>query len=172
MYAVLPNGVALRVVSVAYAGLALLVLGLGAAGVPAPPEAGAGTPPSDAKVVGVTSSGQLQGVTINVERVAFDTAAKATWIEVSVSNSGSTEAEWTVPPVLSAGDAVATGLYLRSTHLPGDLDAGQTVRGWLFVPLDPAKIQASTLHLRFVDVAVNDYRTVADIEFDVQVPGG
>jgi hypothetical protein len=40
------------------------------------------------------------------------------------------------------------------------------------VPLDPASLQGATsLHLRFSDIAFDAYRTLADITLDVSVTG-
>ena len=166
--AVLAQPLGQRVVGAAYAALAVLVLTLGALGLPTPQQAGPGVPPSDATFVSVNASGQVRSFNIVVDRVALDRAGKATWFEVTVSNAGPDEAEWTVPPVVTAANTEARGQYLKSTHLPGDIDAGQTVSGWLYVPLDPAAIAgARSIHLRFTDVALAGYQTVGDIDLDV-----
>lgn len=165
---VLRNHLAQRVAVAIYAALAVLALGLGALGLPTPPQPGAGVPPSDATFESVNVSGHMQSVNITIDRVALDRTGKATWFEVAVSNAGPEEAEWTVPPVVSAGSTGAIGEYVKSTHLPGDIDAGQTVSGWLYVPLDPAAIDgARSLHLRFVDVALGDYQTIGDVDLAV-----
>ena len=168
--AVLPNAYARRAVVAAYVVLAVVMLAGGAAGLPPPPDAGARTPPARAKTVEVSASGQFAGVTITVDRVALDKDAKATWLAVSVTNSGADEAEWTVPPAVSNGEVAAAGQYLKSTQLPGDIDAGQTLKGWLYVPLDPSGLRpGKTLQLRFRDVAAGGYRTVGDIVIAVPV---
>ncbi len=169
---VAPNAVARRVVAASYAGLALLVVGLAAAGLPAPQQPGAGVPPTDARMLSVTAKGEMRGMTITVDRVAFDPADRATWLEITATNSGPAEIEWTVPPFVSAGATSATAEYLRSARLPGDLDAGQTVTGWLYVPLDPASVQgAALLHVQFSEVAFDSYMTIAAIDLDVPVTG-
>ena len=156
--------VAQQLVGALYAAGAIGVLGAGAAGLPPAPEPGPGTPPRDARVVSVTASGQFQGLTIDIDKIAADQGARAMWFEVTVSNSGPREMEWTVPPIVSADGLAAHADYLRSTHLPGDLDPGQRVTGWLFVPLDPANVHAgASIDVRFVDVAVEDYSDVQDI---------
>jgi 4-amino-4-deoxy-L-arabinose transferase-like glycosyltransferase len=156
----------------AYAALAVAMLAGGAAGLPSPPDAGARTPPSLAKFVAVSASGRLAGVTITVDRVALDPSAKATWFAVTVTNSGSDEAEWNVPPAVSDGEVAAAGQYLQSTQMPGDIDPGQTLKGWLYVPLDPSGLRAGrTLQLRFRDVAADGYRTVGDVVVAIPVDG-
>src|SRR6267142_4508632 len=168
--AVLPNAFARRTLVAAYAVLAVAMLAGGAAGLPPRPDAGARTPPALARTMQVSASGQLAGVTITVDRVALDPDAKAMWFAVSVTNSGPDEAEWTVPPAVSEGEVAAAGQYLKSTQMPGDIDPGQTLKGWLYVPLDPAALRAGgTLQLRFRDVAADGYRTVGDIVIAIPV---
>jgi hypothetical protein len=166
--AVATRAFAQRVVGGVYALAAVGILGAGAAGLPPAPQPGPGAPPADARTISVAASGQFGGVTINVDRIAFDSRGRATWVEVTVANSGPEEAEWTVPPDASQGDVAVVGDYLMSTHLPG----GQTVTGWLFVPLDPARVDGGELHLRFPDVAVNGYSMVGDIELIIGLKGG
>jgi membrane-bound ClpP family serine protease len=168
---VLANVSARRAVVGAYVVLAVAMLVGGAAGLPPQPNPGARTPPAVAKTVDVSASGHLGGMTITLDRVALDKDAKATWFAVSVTNSGVEEAEWTVPPAVSDGQVAAAGQYLKSTQLPGDIDPGQTVKGWLYVPLDPSDLHAGrTLQLTFRDVAVDGYRTVGDIV--ISIPAG
>jgi 4-amino-4-deoxy-L-arabinose transferase-like glycosyltransferase len=167
---VLPNAFARRAVVAAYAGLAVAMLAGGAAGLPIRPSAGARTPPALAKTLEVGASGRLAGVTITLDRVVLDPNAKATWLAVTVTNSSSEEAEWTVPPKVSVGQTAAASQYLQSTQLPGDIDAGQTVKGWLYVPLDPSALSAGgTLQVTFSDVAGDGYRTFGDVVIDIPV---
>src|SRR3989442_14418024 len=72
MCAVLANAVARRSVAAVYAALAVIILAGGAAGLPAPPERGAGAPASDAGIVNVDASGTKEGMSIRVEKVAFE----------------------------------------------------------------------------------------------------
>jgi hypothetical protein len=171
---VFASATARRAVAVVYGVAAAGILGASAAGVQTMPEpvSGPGAPPAVARLVNVTASGQLHGVMITVDRVAFDSRARATWFEVTVTNSGPDEADWPVMPVASVGDAVVPDDYLRSTHLPADIDAGQSVTGWLYAALDPASAQAKgPVLLRFQDVAVDNYRTVEDVVLRVDIPG-
>ena len=168
---VLTRPFARRAISGLYGMAAVGILAAGAAGLPAQPQPGTGVPPAGLSIVSTSASGELRGMVITVHRVALDPGERAIWVEVEVINNNAGEAEWSVVPVASAGGAVAYGDYLRSTHLPGDIDAGQSVTGWLFVPLDPASLHAGeSLHLRFPDVAVDGYRAVGDILVDVNVP--
>jgi 4-amino-4-deoxy-L-arabinose transferase-like glycosyltransferase len=167
---VVRNAFARRALLGAYAVVAVAMLAGGAAGWPFAPAAGARTPPALARTVDVTASGRLAGVTITVDRVALDPDAKATWLAVSVTNSGSDEAEWTVPPSVSVGEIAADGQYRQSTQIPGDIDAGQSLKGWLYVPLDPSALRAGrTLQLTFRDVATNAYRTFGDVVIAIPI---
>lgn len=171
IHSALPNAVARRAFITIYAVAAVVVLAAVAVGFPGDKQPGPGTPPPDARIEPVSAANSLGGMVIRIDGVALDDAAKGTWIRVTVANSGSDEAEWTVAPVVSVGRVVAIGDYLRSTHLPGDVDAGQTVTGWLFVPLDPANLHGSRLlHVRFPDVAIDGYRIVDDVDLDFPLP--
>ena len=162
---VLPTARTQSALAAVYAAVAVFMLGAGAAGLPAAPSAGTGNPPPEATTFSVAASGERQGVSIRVDRIALDPVARATWLDVSVSNSGPDEAEWSVFPVVSARGVIANGNYAKSTHLPGDLDAGQTVAGWLFIPIDPAILHSGdALHVRFPDVTADGYRTVGNVE--------
>jgi hypothetical protein len=168
---VLANKVARRTAVALYTVVAVIMVAASAAGFPRAPEAGSGVPPAGATVELATATGGFEGIAIEVQRIAFDPGSGATWLQVTVTNSGPDEAEWTVPPAASTGDVSAIGDYLKSTHLPGDLDPGQTVTGWLYIPLDPVHLHAGdSLNVRFQDVAVDGYRKVGDINLDVPVP--
>jgi len=169
---VLTKGFIRQSVAAAYAVVVVVMLVVGAANFHARPplEPGPGVPPADAKMVSVSASGQLEGVTISVDRIAFDPGAKATWFEVTMTNSSPVEVDWPVVPVASVGNGVFNVEYLKSTPLPGDIDAGQSVTGWLFVALDPTQLHVSDhVLLRFQDVAVDNYRTVQDVDVLVDI---
>jgi hypothetical protein len=156
-----------RSVAAAYALVVVVMLVVGAANFQARPrlEPGPGVPSADAKMVSVSASGQLDGVTINVDHIAFDYGAKAIWFEVTATNRSPARVDWPVVP-FAYGDGAALNVdYLRSTHMPGDIDPGQSVKGWLRVDFDPARVHSNgDVLLRFPDVAADDYRTVADID--------
>jgi 4-amino-4-deoxy-L-arabinose transferase-like glycosyltransferase len=167
---VLTNAVARRAVSAFFALAAVGILAAGAAGLPGAPAPGPGQPPPGAKTISVAATGRLEGVAISVDRVVFDTSAKVTWFEVRATNSGPGEAEWSVVPVASAGGVLAYGDYRRSTHLPGDLEAGQSATGWLLLLLDPASLHpGQPVRLRFANVAVNGYSRVEDVDVVVNI---
>lgn len=171
VFAVFAGAAARRSVVAIYAVAALLVLGLGASGLPAPQSPGSGSPPAQARSVDVTASQTLSGLTVTIDHVAFDRQAGATWFHTTATNAGATEVEWSPAPVAYAGDASAIGDYLKSTHLPGDLDPAQSVSGWLYTPLDPSVVHpGDMLRLRFENVAPIDYRTIGNLDVMVRVP--
>ena len=86
------------------------------------------------------------------------------WIDVRAENSGSGPIDWSpAPEVQRSGNVLAVADYSRSSQLPGTLEAGQVVAGWL--RLGPAT------HIRghpsvavvFRDVAENGYRQIGDL---------
>jgi len=160
-----------RAVIAVYVATSATMLVAAASGFQSEVNAGSGAPPSQARMVSAKAENQLDGLVIRVKRVALDDAAHATWVEISATNTGNTDAEWGVVPVASASGVVAHGDYSRSTRLPGDIDPGQTVTGWVFLPLDPSHLRPGVMSLRFADVALNGYRTVGDLELRVQLTG-
>ena len=141
--------------AVAAAGILVAgALGLAAEATPAGQDV---SPPG---AVAISSSSTLRGVAITIDRVAFESG---TWIHVIVTNSRSDEVEWNPAAVVSG---VAAD-YERSTHLPGDIDPGQTVSGWIYAPVDARTSQL--LEVRFRDVAVDDYASVGDLVLQLNV---
>jgi 4-amino-4-deoxy-L-arabinose transferase-like glycosyltransferase len=169
---VLTRAVIRQSVAAAYALVVVVMLVVGAANFQARPrlEPGPGVPPADAKMVSVSASGQLEGVTINVDHIAFDYRAKAIWFGVNASNRTPARVDWPAVPI-AYGDGAALNVdYLRSTHMPVDIDPGQSVKGWLRVDFDPARVHSNDdVLLRFPDVATDDYRTVADVDVRVSL---
>lgn len=172
IYAALARAFARRTLVGLYAVAAVGILTAGAFWpqedlTPGPP--GPGTPPASASLVDATGSGELQGVTITVERIAFDPAQRSTWFKVTITNSGPGEVEWSPAPIASAGGATGRGDYLRSTHMPGDVDAAQSATGWLMVHVDPGSVRSDgSVRLRFPGVALDGYAVVEDVVVEVK----
>ncbi len=159
-----------RVLSGLYAIAATGILTAAALSPQPAPMPGLGMPPSNARLVDANGRGDQPGLSIAVDRIALDPAHSATWFEVTITNSGRGEAEWSATPVASAGGVSVLGDYLRSTHMPGDIDAGQTATGWLVVQIDPSTVHPDgSIFLRFPDVALDTYAAVEDIVVDVRV---
>ena len=159
--AALARALASRALAAMYgiAAAGILVAGaLGLAAEAAPTGAQQVVPPAGA--VAASSSGDFEGLAVTVDRVAFESG---TWIHVTVTNSRSDEVEWNPAPIV-AGVAAD---YARSTHLPGDIDPGETVSGWIYAPVDARTNQS--LEVRFRDVAVDDYATVGDVVLQLNV---
>jgi len=159
--AALARALASRALAAMYgiAAAGILVAGaLGLAAEATPTGAQQIVPPAGA--VAASSSGDFEGLAVTVDRVAFESG---TWIHVTVTNSRSDEVEWNPAPIV-AGVAAD---YARSTHLPGDIDPGETVSGWIYAPVDARTNQS--LEVRFRDVAVDDYATVGDVVLQLNV---
>lgn len=147
--ALIRNVVVLRSVAVAYAVIAATMLVLGAAGVgrqaPLPAR-----PPAGVQTATVSATGARDGFTVEVDAVAA--RPEGTWFHVVATNGGAGEVEWTVP-----------GQNVRSSGLPADVDPGQTVSGWIYLPGDATS-------LRFTDVTTDGYASVGDIDLVVSRP--
>jgi len=157
--AALARAFARRALGAMYAVAAAGILVAGALGLAAEATP-AGQDESPPGAVAISSSSTLRGVAITIDRVAFESG---TWIHVIVTNSRSDEVEWNPAAVVSG---VAAD-YARSTHLPGDIDPGQTVSGWIYAPVDARTSQL--LEVRFRDVAVDDYASVGDLVLQLNV---
>lgn len=168
LFAALARPFAWRTLTGMYgAGAAVLLLGgaLGV-GVDSTPS-GTGSPPASAVLTNTTGAGALGGVRITVDQVAIDPIGQATWLHVTVSNGGEDEVEWMPVPTVHVGSEMSTAEYAMSTHLPGDLEPGQSVTGWLYLPMDVRAGQ--TLRIVFPGVAADQYRTVADVTVEVRL---
>ena len=139
--------------------LAAGALGLAAEASPV----GAGIPPSDVTLVTTQASAQHGAFSISVDNLALDPVNHATWVHITATNTGPQEAEWNPAPV---ADGV-TADYTRSTHLPGDLEAGESASGWIYLPLEVRR--GDTLTLRFRDVAQDSYASVDDVAVQLSV---
>ncbi len=128
---------------------------------------GAGMPSTGSDEVSAGASGQLGAVSIRVDRLAIDNTDHATWLHVTVTNSGPTEAEWSPIAVVSTHGETVLAEYSRSTHFPGDLQGGQTLSGWIYIPVGAHA--GDVFEVRFRNVAVDDYRTVGDVVLQVSV---
>lgn len=163
------SAAASRILTAGYgflAALLIVVFALPAAS----PASGSRQPPAASRSMATDQSVTVGGFSITVDAVALDQADRATWFHVAVTNSTAGEVEWTPTPTASSGAASASGDYSKSTPMPGDIDAGRTSTGWLFVGLDPALLaRGRRIRLRFADVAVGDYTTVADAVIELNV---
>ncbi|HKW73671.1 MAG TPA: hypothetical protein VJQ08_12715 [Candidatus Dormibacteraeota bacterium] len=137
------------------AGALLVGAALGVGGESIPTSA---PPPSAATTV--ASSGTVGQFTITIDEVGH---RSGTWIHVTATNAGADEAEWNPAPVVDGTSAD----YGRSTHLPGDIDPGAAASGWIFIPIETQPGQSVTV--RFRDVAVDNYQTVADVVLQLSV---
>ncbi len=136
---------------------AILVVGAMGLGAEATP-AGSDAAPAGARAVSAGDS--FDGVAITVDGVAL---GDGTWIHVTVTNARADQVEWNPAPTVAGVMAE----YARSTHLPGDIEPGETVSGWIYAPIEARPGQS--LEVRFRDIAVDDYRAVGDVVLQVNV---
>jgi hypothetical protein len=155
LIAVVRSLAVVRAVAAAYVLIALAMVLLGAVGVPGPPAPPPRVPPPDARVSPVAVDASRQGLTIQVDMLASEPHADAVWVHIVATNDSTKEAEWTVP------------YYSTSTGLPVDLDPGQSVTGWIYVPGGRTD---GDLRLRFTDVTTDDYASVCDIVLTISRP--
>lgn len=169
LHAAIKSAGARRILTAGYGVLALALVAVFALPL-ASPTSSLRQPPAASRSMATDESAAVGGFSIRVDAVALDPADHAIWFHVAVTNSGSGEAEWSPTPSASSGAASASGDYSKSTSMPGDIDSGRTFTGWLFVGMDPALLKRGrAIRLRFSDVAVGDYTTVADVVIELNV---
>lgn len=133
-------------------------------------ESGPQAPPASARLETAGVAGYVGGLILSVDQVAVDQSANALWLGVTLRNSGAGEAEWSGTAMVTGSGGTAWSDYATSTHLPADIDPGQTVTGWLKVPLGSIGAgPGRELSLRFPDVAADNYRVVEDVDLRVMV---
>ncbi len=149
-----------------YGFLAAVLLVGGAAGAGSQPEpGGARVPPPGSPLVTSSTRAAFGGVSIGVEGVAFDASNHGTWLAVSATNRSASEAEWSPVPAVHSGSQSVAADYARSTQLPGDLEPGQSVSGWVYVPAEFGRGQV--LRVVFSGVATAGYQAVGDVTLEV-----
>jgi hypothetical protein len=166
--AALRKAFARRALTGFYAVAAVAVTLGGALGLEAEPSPAApGSPPPTAAFVTTDFSGHIGSFSIEVDGIALDSGNRASWLHVTATNRETTEVEWSPSPIVEAHGGTVIGDYARSTHLPGDLDPGETVSGWIYVPL--VAEPGSVLQVRFPNVALDGYHTVGDVTIQLSV---
>ena len=142
--------------------LSVVVLGVFLAQPMSGPQ-GPGVPVGDASHLR-SDQGSLGPLTVTVEECAADPST-GIWVQVKAVNSGSGRVDWMPAPVVSAsGGILATSDYRRSTQVPGTLEAGESVKGWLWLG-DLATLGGTrSATLTFPGVAYDSYHQVGDLE--------
>lgn len=149
------------------AGAAVLLAG-GVAGVGADvTPSGSAAPPAGSLIFPAPADAQFNGVDIRIRSVLVDPQDHATWLDVTATNNSADEIEWSPAPTVYSGSVLSTAEYERGTHLPGDLNPGQSVSGWVYVPA--AFEEGESLRIVFPGVAVENYRTVGDVTLTLQL---
>lgn len=110
-----------------------------------------------------SDQGTFGSLTVNAVSCAGD--ATGSWVEVTAVNVGSSALDWVPAPIVSAHGAVlATSDYRRSTQIPGTLEAGESVTGWLWLA-DHATLGGSrAVTLTFPGVALDSYHRIGNLE--------
>ena len=110
-----------------------------------------------------SDQGSLWLFTVTAEKCASDPST-GVWMQVTALNGGSGTADWLPAPIVSAhGATLAASDYRRSTQLPGTLQAGESVTGWLWLGDRGALAGAGTITLTFPGVALDSYHQVGDL---------
>jgi hypothetical protein len=150
----------------------MVALGTLISGTIPPPGAGIGAqrPPASARIEAAGVADHVGGLVIRIDEVAVDESSKVLWVHVTVGNSDATEAEWSGTANVIVSGAKISSDYARSTHLPGDVDPGQVVSGWIMIPLGSTAVpRGDVIAVRFPDVAVHNYQIVDDIDLRLAV---
>jgi hypothetical protein len=94
----------------------------------------------------------------------------AVWVEVTALNTGSESLDWMPAPIVSArGTVLTTADYRRSYQLPGTLDAGEYVTGWLWLGDRGTLGGTGTVTLTFPGVALDAYHRIGDLVLTTQL---
>ena len=154
-----------RVVAVAGAAGALLVMAVFAFGQLAPSHYQPLTPPS--VTTAVHAHGDAAGLDVVADRVAIEDGGRAVWIHVTVTDVGSRPADFQpIPDARTSRGAHLNADYPNSTPLPERLEPGQSASGWLRFT------RSSTSHLTqfrvyFRNVTSDGYATIETLSLVV-----
>ena len=111
-----------------------------------------------------SDQGSFGPLTLTVEQCAGDSST-GVWVQVTAVNAGPGSVDWMPAPVVSAQGAIlATSDYRRSTQLPGTLQAGQSVTGWLWLGEAGVLRGTRSAPLTFPDVAFDSYHQIGDLQ--------
>ena len=166
--AAMARAFAWRTLAGMYAAGAVVLLAGGVAGVGAAvTPSGNAEPPAGSLIFPASAESQFNGVDVRIRSVLVDPQGHATWLYVIATNDSPDEIEWSPAPTVYSASALSTAEYERGTHLPGDLNPGQSVSGWVYVPA--AFDQGRSLRIVFPGVAVDNYRTVGDVTVTLQL---
>jgi hypothetical protein len=124
-----------------------------------------GGPSTSAAPQPVTAAAKLGGLTIQVDRMALDSACSCTWVHVIESYDGDGQADLSqTADVVVGGAIVGQSIYMEGTRLPETLRSGDRASGWLRLTIRPEQVRAAReFQLAFRDMAVASYRSVSDV---------
>jgi hypothetical protein len=119
--------------------------------------------PRTASTQARSDQGTFGSLTVTAVSCAADSTGL--WIQVTALNAGSGAIDWLPAPVVSArGTVITASDYRRSTQLPGTLEAGESVTGWLWLGDTAAFGGTTTVTLTFPAVALDSYHRIGDLQ--------
>jgi hypothetical protein len=120
--------------------------------------------PVNAATQARSGQGSFGPLTVSALTCASDPST-GVWVQVTALNAGSGPLDWVPAPIVSSrGSVLATSDYRRSTQLPGTLEAGESVTGWLWLGDRQALGGTRSVTLTFPGVALDSYHQIGDLE--------
>jgi hypothetical protein len=119
----------------------------------------------------VNLDGSYKGVDIYVDRLLVDPDRSTIWLHLIVTNTRSDSADWWSEPLITFPDGRHLwAAYAASTPFPETLPAHSQYAGWVKVRAVQQLQPGQHLRLLFDDIAVDGYRDVGKMHFDLVVP--
>ena len=119
----------------------------------------------------VNLDGAYQGVDIYVDRLLVDRDEGTIWFHLIVTNTRSDGADWWSEPLITFPNGRHVwAAYAASTPFPETLEPHSQYAGWVKVRAIQRPEAGQHLRLLFDDIAVNGYREVGQLQFDLVVP--
>jgi hypothetical protein len=115
-------------------------------------------------------SGAYSGVEINVDRLLVDHTQRIIWLHLVVKNHRTDTVDWwSEPLVFFPNGEHLWASYAGSTPFPETLQPQSEYAGWVKLRALQPPLPGTRLHLVFEDIAVNGYRGVGTLRFDLVV---
>src|SRR5439155_13758668 len=118
----------------------------------------------------VNLAGSFQGVDIYVDRLLVDRTENTIWLHLVVTNTRPDSVDWWSEPLVTFPNGRRVwAAYAGSTPFPETLEPHSEYAGWVKVRALQRPEAGQRLHLTFEDIAVNGYRQVGRLPFDLTV---
>jgi hypothetical protein len=119
----------------------------------------------------VNLDGSYEGVDVYVDRLLVDPDRSTIWFHLIVTNTRSDSADWWSEPLITFPDGRHLwAAYAASTPFPETLPAHSQYAGWVKARAVQQPQPGQHFRLLFDDIAVNGYRDVGKLQFDLVVP--